>query len=180
METHARAVAQRRASGSRSSRASKRRVGSNAPRLGQRVAARDVRHVDAAEVDRDAPAGSADALRRPCTCRPRTLTRGAARQHHQLLSFASAPDTSVPVTTVPNPFIENTRSIGSRAGPSARRAGTDAAIDASVVRQRRRARRRSSPTPRHRRVGEKRSRHELAHLEARQLQRLGVDAGRSW
>ena len=61
----------------------------------------------------------------------------------RLSSFwPTRPTTSVPVTTVPKPFIVKTRSIGSRAG---RRSAGGAAR--APPRRQRRAQRRSSPSP---------------------------------
>ena len=53
----------------------------------------------------------------PCTCRPRTRARRPEGSASTSSPVASSPATSVPVTTVPKPFIEKTRSTGSRSSP---------------------------------------------------------------
>ena len=77
----------------------------------------------------------------PCTCRPRTFTTRPDGCNRSSSSTLSRPTMSVPVTTVPKPFMEKTRSIGSRGGPSHGRAPADRANVASV------RRRSGSPAP---------------------------------
>ena len=57
----------------------------------------------------------------PCTCRPRTRTRRPDGSASSSSPSASSPPARVPVTTVPNPLSEKTRSTGRRRRPSAGR-----------------------------------------------------------
>ena len=70
----------------------------------------------------------------PCTCTPRTVTPRPPGAIARSVSAATRPDTSVPVTTVPKPFIENTRSIGRRAAPAALRVPAWPLASASAAR----------------------------------------------
>ena len=84
------------------------------------------------------------------------------------------PETSVPVTTVPKPFTENTRSMGRRAAPSTRRVLSSDPTDASIVAQRVQPFAGFRRNRDHRCAFQERPGDELAHLQPRQLDHLGV------
>ena len=89
---------------------------------------------------------------------------------------AAVPLVSVPVTTVPKPRIENTRSIGSRGAPSVARSGTVRGDGRQRLAQRVETLRRSSTRPAT--IGASASSDpgdQLARLQPRQLQRLRID-----
>ncbi len=77
----------------------------------------------------------------PWTCTPRMRNRRAAGNNSTSSSLRTAPETRVPVTTVPNPFMVKTRSMGKRRSAAESLAGTSAAMRASS------RRRSSSPAP---------------------------------
>ena len=68
---------------------------------------------------------------RPCTSMPRTRARWRCGKISISDSLLTAPATSVPVTTVPKPFMVNTRSMGSRKYAEESFAGTSLATRAS-------------------------------------------------
>ena len=77
----------------------------------------------------------------PCTCTPRTRTRLPAGWTCSSCSLWTVPEISVPVTTVPKPFMVKTRSMGRRKAAAESFAGISAARRASSVF------RRSRPSP---------------------------------
>ncbi len=112
----------------------------------------------------------------PCTCRPRTLTGALAGSDDQLLVLArSVPDTSVPVTTVPNPFDREHAIDRQPHGPVRLSGGGDARQHDQSARSA------SSPCARPRRHGDDRARwretirDQLARFERHELDRLRID-----
>ena len=87
---------------------------------------------------------SARAAGLPCTCTLRTRSTGApggAGRSAASSPSAICPESSVPVTTVPKPFMEKARSMGRNTGPSAGRSVTSPASRAISARSP------SSPSP---------------------------------
>ena len=81
----------------------------------------------------------------PCTCNAAHAQAPPQRDSTSTsASLPSEPETSVPVTTVPKPFTEKTRSMGSRKWPEAFFSGTAAAARSSSAAQLRKALRRST------------------------------------
>ena len=147
MKPHARAVPQRLRAGKHLDAASASRVSSNAPGVTSACPRAISSHLDAAEVDGRALPGHRLRPLLAVHLHAAHLHPPAARRTHQLVVGATRPDTSVPVTTVPKPFIENTRSIGSRGRPVGRARCAAPATLARAPRAARRAPRRSSPRP---------------------------------
>ena len=84
------------------------------------------------------------------------------------------PDTSVPVTTVPKPFTENTRSTGRRAAPSIAPRFELGPDGRQHVAQRVQPFTRFRRDRKHRCVFEERPGDEFAHLQPRQFDHLGI------
>ena len=123
----------------------------------------------------------------PCAVPPRparsVFRRSAARARANVCragysstssSAFTAPEISVPVTTVPNPFIAKERSIGSRKCRVASFAGTASARARSSFLQRVQTRAAPRAHRHHRRTFQKRSAHEFLDFQPHQSQYVGI------
>ena len=174
VETHARPLAQRARLGQQVEPGIEQPRRLERAAIGQRVSPRNVRHVDAAQVDRDPPTGLRRRLRPAVHLQASDPGVALLRQHHQLLLGLQTP--------------RHQRARDDGAKPLHREHAIDREPDGSVSaahrhRRRHRHERRLqhlqpvSCARRHRDngdVGEKRPRHELVDLQARELQRLAI------
>ena len=175
MEMHRRAMLQRLGRRQELQRAIDLRDGPKHPRRGQHHAARQFRRFDVGQIQRGALPGQRllGGLRR----RPARRARAAAGRSGTVrlpAPCATVPEISVPVTTVPKPFTVKARSSGRRKCPAALFSGAARGgalqLPAQIVEPRA-----GHGTDRHhRRAFQKRTRHELLHLQPHQFQDVRV------
>jgi len=151
------------------------------PRRRQGHASRQVFCACARQVQRSPLTSDCGVCHLPMHCAPRTRTRRPVGKTSNSSSRRIVPATSVPVTTVPKPFMVNTRSMGSRAIAFESRGCTSVAATTIA--------RLSSSSPRPYTNLQQRSRlvcpttsaaQKLFHLQPHHAERLRIHRVRTW